>query len=83
MNLKELIAKLREFEEENGTLPVYLEAKCTGANLMDEAANIIETYTISPLMADCVVDTMDDGMTKAVWLTGSVVAAGNDEPSDD
>jgi hypothetical protein len=82
MNLKEVIAKLREFEEEHGTLAVYLEARCTGTNLMDESGNIIENYTVSPLIGDCVVDTTDDRTTKAVWLTGSVVAC-NDAASDD
>jgi hypothetical protein len=80
MTSTELIAKLQQIEAEHGVLPVYLEAKCTGVNLMDEGGNVIDDYTISPLVEKCEVDGMEDGTTKAVWLMGTVAAK---EPMSD
>jgi hypothetical protein len=81
MTSTELIAKLKQIEAEHGVLPVCLEAKCTGVNLMDEAGNVIDCYTISPLAEKCEVDGMEDGPTKAVWLMGTVAA--EESTSDD
>ena len=55
-------------------LPVYLEAKCTGVDLMDEGGNVIDCYTISPLVEKCEVAGTEDGATKALWLMGTVAA---------
>jgi hypothetical protein len=74
MTSTELIAKLQQIEAEHGALPVYLAAKCTGVDLMDEGGNVIDCYTISPLVEKCEVDGMEDGTTKAVWLVGTVAA---------
>jgi hypothetical protein len=79
MTTTELITKLQQLEAVHGSLAVYLEAKATGVNMMDEGGNIIENYTISPLVEKCEVNGTEDG-TKVVWLMGSVAA---DEPEPD
>jgi hypothetical protein len=81
MTSTELIARLQHIEAEHGVLPVHLEAKCTGVNLMDGGGNVIECYTISLLAEKCEVDGMEDGTTKAVWLMGTVAA--EESMSDD
>lgn len=81
MTSTELIAKLKQIEAEHVALPIYLEAKCTGVNLMDEGGNVIDCYTISPLADKCEVDGVEDGTTKAVWLTATVAA--EESTSDD
>jgi len=86
MTTAELIEKLKKVEMQHGVLPVYLEAKCTGANLMDVGGNVIDCYTISPLLEKCEVDCLEGGTVKAIWMTGSVAAplepAADDENDD-
>jgi hypothetical protein len=81
MTTTELIAKLQQLEIEHGILPVYIEAKATGIDLMDEGGNVFDCYTISPPVEKCEVDGMKDG-TKVVWVMGSV-AADASEPDDE